>query len=1010
MRAESVAAQSFGGRGFGGRHHGPMRFLLPPTLGWVLLTYAALVLAGGIAYSTLRIRTDREQTLQTERNRLRAVAAVLETSTLAMLYDGVGSAVASANEIQSGGGLDPAPEAVLSTTLSKMLVGGTYVRSIFLADPARFARAGRDGVFESLSSPPPWLTALQTTGDAETWVGHAIPDPDRPAVAGAPSAHTVIPVARRIRIGRNRRVWAGALFDFEEFESLHAQPGTGNTALGLLANDGRVLVRIAGLVATDIQVGYDASRNPLFLQMTSSGADSGTVEGFSPPFGTQMIFAYDRLNAFPLTIVTCEPMTIALAPWRDRTFTTLLVTAVSSVLVVLMTFLLNHYVRASFSREVHFRALFNNAAFSVLMLEGDRFVDANETVARMFRLETPGTAIGRTPWELSPERQPDGRLSKEAAQDRIAQALREGATTFEWTHQRADTGESFPAEVDLTSLRVDKTIMTLAVVHDLTRRKHAEEQLKESEHRYRALVETLPDAVFVHRGSDLLFVNEAGVKLVGAQSSEELIGRPIISFVAEEDAPNVVARARQAMQQGLSLETWEARIRRLDGSFIWVESRGVLVRFGGAPAVQGVMHDVTARKRREAAEAARTERMQRQSLALMRLSNRYDCGWADLDACLRSICASAAEVLEVDRVGVWLLDDGARNLRCAELYERAGRRHGGGDSAALPTNRFPRYLETLRTQRVIEATDLQGDARLQEIAAGQWLAPVATSIIAAAVRTSAELTGVVSFDQVGTARSWHLDEVSFAGGISDQIAQALQDWEREKVLADLRGLAGELMRIQDEERRRVGRDLHDSTGQTLAALELDLARLMENTKSLPPAQRDLLAECARLASLCSSEIRTASYLLHPPLLDELGLISALKWLADGLRSRGGIEVRLGLPETMPRLRPEEELTLFRIAQEALTNAQRHSASPWVSVKLKRTGNSVELEVEDEGRGIAGREEGKGGAGTLRLGVGLAGMRERMRQIGGTFAVESTGAGTRIRASIVVSPLPQARSA
>jgi signal transduction histidine kinase len=402
--------------------------------------------------------------------------------------------------------------------------------------------------------------------------------------------------------------------------------------------------------------------------------------------------------------------------------------------------------------------------------------------------------------------------------------------------------------------------------------------------------------------------------------------------------------------------------------------------------------------------------MQRQSLALMRLSNRYDCGWADLDACLRSICGSAAEVLEVDRVGVWLLDEGARNLRCAELYERAGRRHGGGDSAALPANRFPRYLETLRTQRVIEATDLQGDARLQEIAAGQWLAPVATSIIAAAVRTSAELTGVVSFDQVGTARSWHLDEVSFAGGIADQIAQALQDWEREKVLADLRSLAGELMRIQDEERRRVGRDLHDSTGQTLAALELDLARLMENTKSLPPAQRDLLAECARLASLCSSEIRTASYLLHPPLLDELGLISALKWLADGLRSRGGIEVRLELPETMPRLRPDEELTLFRIAQEALTNAQRHSASPWVSVRLKRTRNSVELEVEDEGRGIAGREEGKGWAGTLRLGVGLAGMRERMRQIGGTFAVESTGAGTRIRASIVVSPLPQARSA
>jgi len=168
-----------------------------------------------------------------------------------------------------------------------------------------------------------------------------------------------------------------------------------------------------------------------------------------------------------------------------------------------------------------------------------------------------------------------------------------------------------------------------------------------------------------------------------------------------------------------------------------------------------------------------------------------------------------------------------------------------------------------------------------------------------------------------------------------------------------------------------------------------------------------LAECARLASLCSAEIRTASYLLHPPLLDELGLVSALRWLADGLRNRGGIDVRLDLPESMARLRSEEELTLFRLAQEALTNAQRHSASPWVSLRLKRSGNSVDLEVEDGGRGIPLRDDARG---TPILGVGLAGMRERMRQIGGTFAVESTGSGTRIRASIMVNAMPEARSA
>lgn len=978
-----------------GRRLGPGRLLVPPTLGWILLAYAALVLASGIAYATLKIRTDREQTLQTERNRLRAVAAALETGTVAMLSDGVGSAVAGANEIESNGTLASMPDSQVAATLVKVLAGGDYVRSIFLADPTRFVRAGRGHGFQSQAAPPDWFTAPR--GSDDVWVGKPIADPDRPGA-------TVVPVARRVRMDRSRRLWAGALFDFGELQALHAQPGTGTTALGLVSDAGTVLVRIPGMVATRYEVGDNAMGSPLFRQALA-GPDSGNMEGFAPAFGTRMIFAYARVSGYPLIVVTCQSRESALAPWRERTFTTLLVTAVSAALLVLMTVLLNHSLRAFFSRELHFRALFNNAAFSVLMLEGERFVDANDTVARMFELAGQDAAIGRTPWEFSPERQPDGRLSKDLARERIGEALSRGAISFEWTHRRLESGETFPAEVDLTSLRTGKTTMTLAVVHDLTERKRAEEGLKESEHRYRALVDALPEAVFVHRGAELLFINNAGLELIGAKSIDEVVGRPIVSFVAEEDREMIVERARRVLEDGVPIETLEARIRRVDGTFIWVESRGVPIKFGGAPAVQGVMHDVTARKLREEAEAARTDRMRRQSTALMRLANRYDSGWTDLDGALRSICATAAEVLEVDRVGVWLLQDDARTLRCVELYERGSQRHTSGGT--LSASRFPRYLETLRTQRVIEAAEPRRDSRLQEIAGGQWSSPPATSLIAAAIRSSGELSGVASFDQVGPPRAWHLDEVSFAGGVADQIAQALLDWERERVLGELRGLAGELMRIQDEERRRVGRDLHDSTGQTLAALELDLARLTENAKSLPPDQRELLAECSRLASLCSAEIRTASYLLHPPLLDELGLVSALRWLADGLRNRGGIEVRLDLPESIPRLPPEEELTLFRIAQEALTNAQRHSASPWVALRLRRGGNSVDLEVEDGGRGIAGQEEVRG---SPSIGVGLAGMRERMRQIGGTLTVESTGAGTRIRASVVVSSRPQARSA
>src|SRR6185312_6119474 len=204
---------------------------------------------------------------------------------------------------------------------------------------------------------------------------------------------------------------------------------------------------------------------------------------------------------------------------------------------------------------------------------------------------------------------------------------------------------------------------------------------------------------------------------------------------------------------------------------------------------------------------------------------------------------------------------------------------------------------------------------------------------------------------------------------------------------------------------RIGRDLHDSTGQSLAALEIGLSELLRQTASLSAEARQQLEDCIRLAGQCSTEIRTASYLLHPPLLDELGLVSALRWLADGLRARSGLDVRLQLPEDLERLPAEEELAFFRVAQEALTNVHRHSSSPWAALRLsERTGELV-LEVEDGGQGISHpssqAEEGPG------LGVGVMGMRERIRQLGGAFSVESMPTGTLIRASL---PLVSTRAA
>jgi signal transduction histidine kinase len=173
-----------------------------------------------------------------------------------------------------------------------------------------------------------------------------------------------------------------------------------------------------------------------------------------------------------------------------------------------------------------------------------------------------------------------------------------------------------------------------------------------------------------------------------------------------------------------------------------------------------------------------------------------------------------------------------------------------------------------------------------------------------------------------------------------------------------------------------------------------------HASDIPADRRELLQQCAQLASQCSNEIRTASYLLHPPLLDELGLMSALRWLADGFHERSGIEVRLDLPNSMPRLSRDEELTLFRVAQEALSNVHRHAQSPWAAVRLREREDAVVLEIEDGGLG--GRAPGAS-SGSFALGVGLSGMRERIRQVGGTFTVRAGDSGTIVQVTLPRKP-------
>jgi two-component system CheB/CheR fusion protein len=212
----------------------------------------------------------------------------------------------------------------------------------------------------------------------------------------------------------------------------------------------------------------------------------------------------------------------------------------------------------------------------------------------------------------------------------------------------------------------------------------------------------------------------------------------------------------------------------------------------------------------------------------------------------------------------------------------------------------------------------------------------------------------------------------------------------------LRRLSAYLMTLQDEERRRIARELHDSTGQKLAAAKLQLDSLVKsgNLKSY----EKIIAEASQWIDECFQEVRTLSQLLHPPLLDEAGLISATRWMVDGFSERANIHVDLQITGAIGRLPQPVELALFRVVQESLSNIRRHSGATKARIKLARSDGAVRLEINDNGKGIPPHLLSRSG-GAQVVGVGILGMRERLAQLGGSLDIESSQTGTTVKVSV-----------
>jgi len=240
-------------------------------------------------------------------------------------------------------------------------------------------------------------------------------------------------------------------------------------------------------------------------------------------------------------------------------------------------------------------------------------------------------------------------------------------------------------------------------------------------------------------------------------------------------------------------------------------------------------------------------------------------------------------------------------------------------------------------------------------------------------------------------------------GQTSTLHRKLQEAEEE-----LRSLSGELLRAQDEERRRLARELHDATSQTLAALAINLG-VVRKSAELTDEARNAIDDTFALVAACTREIRTLSYLLHPPMLDELGLDAALRGLVQGFTERSGVRVDLRLPPKLRDLPPDTALTLYRIVQESLTNVHRHSGSKQTSVRLAWEQGEIRLSVADRGHGMTRARlvevetepelSRRGRESRFTPSVGIPGMRERVKLLRGRIEIRSGKQGTTVAVAI-----------
>ncbi len=486
----------------------------------------------------------------------------------------------------------------------------------------------------------------------------------------------------------------------------------------------------------------------------------------------------------------------------------------------------------------------------------------------------------------------------------------------------------------------------LGVITDITERQQAEEALRRSEARLQAVLK-VGNLGYLDWDltSNQITWSDTTYRMYGfSPGAFSPTAESTVRLVHPEDKEYVEKHLSAAIR-GESAYNIEHRMVRPDGRIIHIHATAEVTRDAqGKPLrMLGTVTDITERKQME--EALR--------LSESRLRTAFDNApfefWArDLEG--RCLMQNAAATKHWGNMLGQRLEDSAISEETRAAWEANNRRAYAGEV-------------------------VQGEVACLEHGEKRFYYNVV-----APIRVGEEIRGILGFNIDITARK--------------------------RAESALSAISGRLLKLQEEERRHLARELHDTTGQNLTAMNMHLSALKAAIAPTNGMATKALEECCRLTHQCVQEIRTFSYLLHPPVLDELGLGRALHDYAVGFQRRSGIKVELDLPTDADSLPREIEAALFRVVQESLGNIHRHSRSPTAAIRLWRDDGEIWLEVADAGRGIPPEVLQAAGAPDAQVGVGIAGMRERMSQLGGRLNIHSGRSGTTIQAVVPVKGTPK----